>query len=109
MLLVAIYKIAVDTELNSIQGKAQRNLALCIIYYFIILFFQTPFPGIESLEKYLIEKMAFGLITYILGYIWMILNTALLFSCYMWICKEGDEDMPEKTRKKKTIQDCSEE
>ncbi|MBE6718032.1 MAG: hypothetical protein E7574_02085 [Ruminococcaceae bacterium] len=100
MLLVSVYKIATSTEMTSIQAKAQRNLVICLLYYFAILFFETPFPGIQTLENYLIEKFAFGLIIYLLGYIWMILNASLLFSCYMWICKEGDEDMPEKQNKK---------
>lgn len=99
MLLVAIYRIGKDTGVGIIYAKAQRNLVLCLMYYAIILFFSFPSPLTEKLEVYLATKFSFGLVMYIFGYVWLILNASLIYSCYMWICQIGDEDMPEKESK----------
>ncbi len=99
MLLVAIYRIANDTEVHSIAAKAQRNMVLFVIYNAIVLFLDFPAESIRKIEEFLIQKFAFGLFMFIVKDILFILNLVLIYSCYMWICKEGDEDMPEKERK----------
>lgn len=98
-LLIAIYKIAEDTEVLSICSKAQRNLVLGLIYFAIVLFFSFPLSGIQAIRESLSVKYKFDLVVYLFGYIWQFLNLALIFSCYMWICKAGDEDMPMKEKK----------
>jgi len=99
LLLMAIYKIAVDTDSHSIKAKAKRNLYLGIVYYAFMLFLNFPLPFIEKLNSYLSAKFAVGFILFIFGYIWQFLNLALIFSCYMWICTEEDKDMPNKNKK----------
>ncbi len=104
MLLISIKNIASDLDLKVVRVRALRNLILTVIYYSLTLFFSLPIPFIKSFVDVLTEKYALGIVMYILGYVWLILNTALIFSCYMYICKEGDEDMPvpeKKTRKAK--------
>lgn len=98
LILVAIYKIAEDTGLKSITAKVQRNLIIGIIYYILMLFFELPFAFVQNLGQS-IEYL--GVILLILGYIWQTLNLTLIFSCYMWICAPGDEDMPERKKKPK--------
>lgn len=38
----------------------------------------------------------FSLIAYLLQFVWAIFNLVNLFTCYMYICPEGDEDMERK-------------
>ena len=109
MMLVAIYRIGKDTDVAVIYAKAQRNLVLCLIYYGIILFFSFPSPITEKIEVYLATKFSFGLVMYIFGYVWLILNASLIYSCYMWICQIGDEDMPERESKIKKLRNKSKE
>ncbi len=99
LLLLSIYKIADDTDTKSIKAKAVRNLVLTLVYYAVILFFELPVNKISELKTFLETGYAFGFITYIFGYVWLILNSAAIFSCYMWICQEGDEDMPAPPKK----------
>ena len=69
LLLVAIFKIAQDTESKSIAFKARRNLTLGIVYYVLTLFLSLPFSPIQKLSMLLSEKIAFGLFMYVFGYI----------------------------------------
>ncbi len=101
MLLISIKNIANDLELKVVKVRAVRNIILTVIYYSLTLFFTLPIPFIESLKTLLTEKYALGIVLYILGYAWLFLNTILIFSCYMWICKEGDEEMPVSDKKSK--------
>ena len=99
MLLVAIYRIALDTEVFSIKAKASRNLVLGVVYYAIMLIISFPIEPIQKLKDFLSVNYAFGLLLYIFGYVWQFLNLALIFSCYMWICNSEDKDMPFKEPK----------
>ncbi len=98
LLLIAIYKIAVETEVKSIQAKAKRNIILMVVYYATMLIISLPLPFIQDVYKHLEVNFSFTLVLFIFNYLWRFLNLALIFSCYMWICQEGDEDMPEKER-----------
>ncbi len=105
MLLVSIKNIATDLDLKVIRVRALRNLVVTVIYYVLTLFFSIPTSFISSLTNILIEKYAMGFVMYILGYVWLFLNTILIFSCYMYICKEGDEEMPVPEKKTKKIKE----
>ncbi len=96
MLLVSIYKIAEDTEVKSIQAKAKRNIFLMLVYYAVTFFFMIPLPFIQDAYTHLNVNYSFGLVLFLYYSLWRFLNLCIIFSCYMWICKEGDEDMPEK-------------
>lgn len=100
LLLIAVYKIADDTDLKSIKAKAKRNLYLGIVYYALVLFLNFPIDFIHRLNLYLTEKLSIGLVLFLFGYVWMILNLSLIFNCYMWICPPGDEEMPLRERKR---------
>ena len=101
MLLISIKNIATDLDLKVIRVRALRNLILTAIYYGLTLFFALPSSSIKSIVTTLTEKYAMGIVMYILGYVWLFLNIILIFSCYMYICKEGDEDMPVPEKKTK--------
>lgn len=99
LLLTAVYKIAEDTEVKSIKAKAKRNMILGIAYYFIMLFLDIPVAYVQNLKSYLSSVIPLGFIIFVFGYLWQFLNLAVIFSCYMWICAPGDEDMPVKESK----------
>ena len=96
LMLIAVYNIAKDTEVKSIQAKAKRNIFLMLVYYAVMFIITLPITQITDIYKYLESNYSFTLVMFIYNYLWRFLNLALIFSCYMWICKEGDEDMPEK-------------
>ena len=94
LLLVAIYKIAEETEVMSIKAKAKRNIIIMMFYYALTIVFSLPFDFIKNTFTYLSVNYYFNLVLFLISYLWRFLNLALIFSCYMWICKEGDEAMP---------------
>ena len=94
LLLVAIYKISNDTDLKSLMAKAKRNLIITFIYFGMTLILNLPFSFIVRFKTFLTTKYALGFAMFVFGYCWLILNLLLIYNCYMWICKPGDEDMP---------------
>ena len=96
LLLVSIHNIAKDTEVKSVQAKAKRNVFLMIAYYAVMLIVSLPLPYIQDMYGYLETNYSITLVLFLFNYLWRFLVLTLIFSCYMWICKEGDEDMPEK-------------
>lgn len=88
-LLRGVGTIAADTGLLKLQKKAMRNMSLTILYIALSLFLMLPFPDTVAAELNLYVTLP----VFILGLLWLVLNAVLLFSCYMWICLEGDEDM----------------
>ncbi len=96
LLLVAIYNIAKDTEVKSIQAKAKRNIILILAYYAIMFVVSLPLPIVQEIYKHLEKNYSFTLVLFLYNYLWRFMNLTLIFSCYMWICQDGDQDMPEK-------------
>ena len=94
-LLRGVGKIAADTELPKLQKRASRNLSLTLVYIALSLFLMLPFPDAVAAEL----NLYVALPVFALGLLWLALNAVLLFSCYMWICLEGDEDMAPRESK----------
>ena len=89
-LLWGIRELAKTTELTKIADKAVRNFVVGAFYFALSVFGMINTPIQEDFAKY------FGLPTLLIGLVWYILNIMLIYSCYMWICLEGDEDMARK-------------
>ena len=92
-LLQAVQKIALVTEVQHIFVRAFRNRLFSCLYYGLWLALELcgGLPLTEEVAKVL---HGFTVAVLILGLVVIFLNAKLLFSCYMWICLEGDEDMP---------------
>lgn len=86
-LMLAIRDIAIFTSLPKLMTRAIRNVITMGIYCILLLIQRTNFLTNEIALQYV------GLASVLLGVIWLILNAALIFSCYMWICLEGEENM----------------
>lgn len=92
-LLLGIYKLAREVELPKLSARAQRMMAVTVVYYLMQIVVYSGIPGLLP-ESQAALVGAINLAVYALGYLWLILTLALLFTCYMRICLEGDEDMP---------------
>lgn len=92
LLLNALADISKDVGRYKIADKCRRNIVLSIIMILIVLIFTLPF---SFPYRYTFSLLA----RYILLNFVVLLNSVQIFSCYMWICYEGDEDMPMKEPK----------
>lgn len=92
LLLKGISVLANDVELPKIVKKSRRNTSFTLVYFVSSIFLLLPFP--ENIASDINLYVKFPVL--FIGIIWLVLNAALLYSCYMWICLEGDEDMEVK-------------
>ncbi|MBE6530849.1 MAG: hypothetical protein E7679_02000 [Ruminococcaceae bacterium] len=80
-LLFAIRGIAKDTGVSKVAVSAVRNFIVIVLYFVLYAVSLLPLP----------VSMAMPLtIVYLL---WILLNVALLYSCYYRICDENDNEM----------------
>ncbi len=89
LLLTSVASIASETGVDKTAHAAWRNLIIYAVY-FVTAVVASFLPGDLPVSPYLfIAQFALYLI-------WMILNAIALFSCYMRICDEGDQEMKVK-------------
>ena len=93
-LLWALYLIASQTEIERLKNRAVR----CAVYTVILFAAEHSLATILSWFGAVPNSVA--AIELLAGAIYVLLNAALIFSCYMWICLEGDEDMPDNRKHK---------
>lgn len=98
-LLRSVYRIAEETGVEKIQKRATRNMLLVALLFFIEkgLLDVLRLFGVAVAEENM--KYVTG-VMFLAGAVHILLVAALIFSCYMWICLEGDEDMPDTRRHK---------
>lgn len=95
-IFVGIFKLAKEVGLDKLANRSRRMLVLTAAYYIFEMFSMcglTEFIA-EHSGNYNVVISCFNLTIYALGNLWLILTWALLLTCYMRICLEGDEDMP---------------
>lgn len=88
-LTVGVRDIARETDLKNLSFRAIRNMAISVFYY-------LAYIAVDLMPIGEAEARFVNLIVYAFGFIVILLNLVLIFSCYMRICVEGDEDMPAK-------------
>lgn len=102
-LLVVVAFFAARLELKKQRNMAIRNAVFVGIW------------GILQLLGIFIDTAShpifayFALPTFLIWLAWIILNLILIFSCYMYIAPEGDEDMPRRKTNIKFIDQLLEE
>ncbi len=89
-LLASIYRLATDAGSLTVAAQAKRNLTLSFIYVFFALFNALPFGFVTELIERL-NKYGYGIGIYILRCIWLLFNLTLIYSAYMRIAPEGEE------------------
>ena len=87
-LLYAIHTIAHEIGLPKIKQGAVRNAVITGLYYVLYILALLPFGWVESYKKYAVVFVT------LLPLVWVTLNAWLIYTCYRYICKEGDEDVP---------------
>lgn len=93
-LLYSLYLISIETDCAKTKKKAARSMVCTVI------FFSLEQTGAELLSAFglsLTENQG-AAFEVLCGVIYILLNAATIFSCYMWICLEGDEDMPDNRK-----------
>ncbi|MCI8388481.1 MAG: hypothetical protein HFE63_08475 [Clostridiales bacterium] len=95
-LFLGIHELSKEVDLPKITTRSIRMLSLTVVYYIIEL---LSYTGIINKIAYSTAKPEavlsyINLALFILGILWMALTWALIFTCYIRICLEGDEDMP---------------
>ena len=95
-LLYSLYLITAQTGVEKLRKKSIRLAIYTALFFFAEHFLPTFLPrfGI-ALEA---SKVA-GL-QMLLNICCIVINATLIFGCYMWICLEGDEDMPDNRKRK---------
>ena len=95
-LLLGIHELAASVELPKLANRSRRILVLTVVYYICealaTLGITKLIADSSATPDVVLSYM--NLVIYILGSLWLLLTWALIFTCYMRICLEGDEDMP---------------
>lgn len=95
-MLLGIHSLAGQVGLDKLAARSVRMLTLTAVYYlFELLSYCGVLEYIAGLTGQPAVVLSYvNLALYLLGVLWMLLIWALIFTCYMRICLEGDEDMP---------------
>lgn len=97
-LLLSIAKIAEDTGITKTKVAALRNLIIYFIFFAAeIIDYFTPATNAYAIYIFLAVML--------LWFAELVLNGICIFSCYMRICDEGDQNMDAKPSRFKVIND----
>ena len=88
-LLRTVRGFASELELPAIAKRADWGLWLVSIQ-------STCYVVALILELAAVQLQLFSLIAFLLQFVWSVYNMINIFTCYMYICPEGDEDMERK-------------
>ena len=95
-LLYSLYLISAQTGVEKLRKKSIR-----LAIYTALFFFAEHFlPNLLSAANISLESSKIAGIQMLLNILCMLINATLIFGCYMWICLEGDEDMPDNRKHK---------
>ena len=103
LLLWAIRKISLATDIEKNAYAAARNSVFLIIYYAMYYIAFLPFEFAADYVRY------FSAPVMLLYIVCLILNSILIYSSYAKICDEGDVDMPRKPSRFEFINKIREE
>ena len=89
-MLYGIVDLARRVDFPKIKGKAYRNMFFVGVYNVFQVVLLLP---IESMSK---DKSFLMTLLVVFSLIYTLVNAALVFSCYAFICPEGEEEMKRK-------------
>lgn len=94
-LMTGIYKLAKQVELPKIAARSGIFMSLSVLYTLCALFSGTAaLMGVTAGKTFTAVTNYIGFAAFLLEYAAIFVNLFHIFSCYMHICLEGDEDMP---------------
>ena len=91
-ILRGVQKIALDTDVKHVFVAAFRNRIFTAIFYgcwFTLAILQ----GIQVTPEQNSFLSGFSIALLVVGLVVHFFNAKVIFSCYMWICLEGEESM----------------
>jgi hypothetical protein len=91
-MLCGIAELAEETGLPKLVYRAKRNLLFTVVAYVAFLFFSLPI----SADWYAAATLHAFLPVLLCRLVAMVLNTTLIYACYMWICMPEDLEMQRK-------------
>lgn len=92
LLLYAISVIAKETGVERTKNAALRNIVVYGVYFLAVLL-NASLPSDSTVNFYVF------IFAFVMSLVVLVLNGTVIFSCYMRICDEGDEDMARKESK----------
>lgn len=95
-LLYSLYLISAQTGVEKLRKKSIR-LALYTAFFF---FAEHFLPNALALANISLDASKIAGLQMLLNICCILINATLIFGCYMWICLEGDEDMPDNRKHK---------
>lgn len=101
-LLMAMIRISTDVGRDKIARKCRRNIAVSMVT--VLFYVATRLLVNVSFQNATLTGIIriSWLVGNVIWYLTLMLHFVQIFSCYMWICYEGDEDMPIKESAIKT-------
>ena len=96
VLLYSLYLISTQVEVDKLRKKAAR----CAIYTVIFFFLAESSATIFSWFGVTLSSAYTAAIAMLADALCIVINATLVFGCYMRICLEGDEDMPDNREHK---------
>lgn len=95
-LLLGIFQLSCEVELKKLTNRSRRMIVLTAVYYLCemlsLLGLTKPIAALTPNPDRVLSYINASV--YAIGNLWLFLTWALIFTCYMRICLEGDEDMP---------------
>ena len=89
-LFTGIRLLAIDVNIPSLAKASKVNFGLLIVVNLLFIISQLKLFG--EYNNYV------GLVQVLLNMVWLISTLVMVYRCYMWICLEGEEDMPKKDK-----------
>ena len=95
-MLLGINSLSKTVELPKLAARSVRVLSLTAVYYLAQVLSSVGVFGkiAEMTAKPNVLLTYINAAIYLIGLVWMLLVWTLIYSCYMKICLEGDEEMP---------------
>ncbi len=90
LMLYGIRTLTDALELSGMSVSALRNAVFVLLYAVLYLIGNLPIGLTPTAKGYLVLPLL------VLNLAWIILNLALLLACNKNICREGEEEQPEK-------------
>ena len=97
-LFLGIHRLSNEVELPKLSSAATRRITITGVFGVAMMFSGISeiiiSSGATVSDEFRTVIAYVGLFSRLLEYLCILINLALIFSCYARICLEGDEDMP---------------
>lgn len=95
-LLYSLYLITAQTGVEKLRKKSVRLALYTAIFFFAEHFLPSFLPRFGMV----LDSSKISGLQMLMNICCIVINATLIFGCYMWICLEGDEEMPDNRKHK---------